>query len=490
MASVASDETPPSPAASNPARPRNTLGGENALGGTPASPLGQFGWAMFDWANQPYATLITTFLFFPYFATAFVGDPIKGQSILATILSISGILIAVLSPILGAVADATGQRKRWILALSVIYVVACYGLWYAAPGAPGGIWPIATLIVLAHLSMEIATVFNNAMLPSLTSNHNMGRLSGFAWGLGYIASFVSLILVLVAFALPGHIDAPFIPDQPLLGLSHDAHEPERITGPLASVWYILFVVPLFLFTPDTKRSALSYAQATRDGLGAIAKTVSKIPKLKNVAIFLAARMLYTDGLAAIFAFGGVYAAAVFGWTAIELVIFGIILAFFAAVGAFLGGIADSKWGSKPTIAVSIIGLIVGATGAASVGDTQIFYTWPAAPIPPDGPLFSSVQEQVYLAFGILIGIASGPSAAASRTMLARLAPADQITEFFGLFAFSGKVTSFAAPAMIGIATAIFADQRAGLFIIIAFLIAGLLALLPVKEQRSPSLDDL
>lgn len=481
---MATDEPSLSPAPTATARHRNALGGEAA------SPLGQFGWAMFDWANQPYATLITTFLFFPYFATAFVGDPIKGQSILAIILSISGILIAVLSPVLGAIADAVGRRKQWILAFSVVYVIACYGLWYAAPGAPHGIWPFATLIVLAHLSMEIATVFNNAMLPSLTSNQAMGRLSGFGWGLGYIASFVSLILVLVAFALPGQIEAPFIPDKPLLGLSHDAHEPERITGPLASVWYIVFIIPLFVFTPDTRRSTLTYAQATRDGLGAIAKTISKIPKLKNVAIFLAARMLYTDGLAAIFAFGGVYAAAIFGWTAIELVIFGIILAFFAAIGAFLGGLADTKWGSKPTILVSIVGLIIGATGAASVGDTQIFYTLPAPPIPPDSSLFSSAQEQIYLAFGILIGIASGPSAAASRTMLARLAPADQITEFFGLFAFSGKVTSFAAPAMIGIATAIFAEQRAGLFVIIAFLIAGLLALLPVKEQRSPSLDDL
>jgi len=460
---------------------------KNALGSPAASPLGQFGWAMFDWANQPYATLITTFIFFPYFATYFVGDPIRGQAILGTILAISGILIAVISPILGSIADSIGRRKPWIFYLSIFYVIACFGLWFAYPGAPHGIWPIAALIVIAHLSIEIATVFNNAMLPSLVSNQRMGWLSGFGWAMGYISGLVSLIFVLFAFSLPGQIEAPFIPDRPLFGLSHQFHEPDRVTGPLASVWYIVFVLPLFLFTPDTRSSGLTLPQAAADGLGTLARTFAKIPKLKNVAIFLLARMVYSDGLAAIFAFGGVYAAAVFSWTSIELAIFGIVLAFFAAIGAYAGGVLDMKWGSKPTIILSIVGLIIGALGAVSVSTGHVLFVVPVAPVDPEAGLFSSAQEQLYLVFGTVIGIASGPTQAASRTMLARLAPSEQITEFFGLFAFSGKVTSFAAPALIALATSVLGDQRAGLLVIILFLVCGLLLLLPVREERAPNI---
>jgi len=451
-------------------------------GRPPANARARFSWALFDWANQPYFTLITTFIFFPYFASDFIGDAVQGQSVLGLVLGIAGGLIAVVSPILGAIADTSGPRKPWLFVLSVVYVLGCFALWWAEPGAPQGVVPIAMAIILSTVAIEAAIVFNNAMLPSLVARGSIGRLSGYAWGLGYLGGLVALFIVLFGFALPGTVDWSFLPQQPLLGLDPAAFEPERMTGPLAAVWYVIFALPLFLFVPDQQRQGKSLSQSAVQGLETLWKTIKGLAQYKNIAVYLFARMIYNDGIAAIFAFGGVYARGMFGWDLISLGIFGIILAFFAAIGAALGGVLDDKLGSKRTILLAVGGLVLATLGAANITSESVLGMSVTAAAPGAG-LFASVPEQAYIAFSILIGLCAGPSQAASRTFMARLAPPDLTTEFFGLYALSGKATAFLAPLAVGSATAYFASQRAGLFAIVVFLVAGMVALLFVRSPR-------
>ncbi|MEQ9146075.1 MAG: MFS transporter [Parvibaculaceae bacterium] len=456
----------------------------SAAGGPVASRAGQFSWAFFDWANQPYFTLITTFIFAPYFAAGFVGDPVRGQALWGYTQSIAGLSIALASPLLGAIADQTGARKPWLLFFSVIFVTGASLLWFALPGAPGGTGFIMAAVVAAALGMEFALVFYNAMLPSLVPARRMGALSGFGWGIGYVGGLGALFFVLAFMVADAQSGRTMMGFEPLFGLDPVLREADRFTGPLAALWYTVFSLPLFLLTPDAARVRVGPRAAVAQGVAQLRSTLAKLPAFRNIGLFLVARMTYYDGLSAIFAFGGIYAAGTFGWEIQTLGVFGIILSVFAAVGAFLGGWMDDRVGSKRTILIAVAGLVAGTVASVSItADTVLFVIDVAPPVPGAAP-FSSTAEQVYLLAGILIGISGGPAQAASRTLMARLAPPSMITEFFGLYALSGKATSFIAPFAIALATSAAASQRAGLYVIVGFLAAGFLLLLPVREEQA------
>ena len=455
------------------------------FGTRPSGRLGTFSWAMFDWANQPYFTLITTFIFAPYFASAVVGDAVRGQELWGYGQAVAGLCIALLSPVMGAIADAAGRRKPWILVFQSLCVLACAGLWLAMPGAADrDLVMILGLVVLASLGAEFAMVFNNAMLPGLTTKNRLGRLSGQAWAMGYLGGLLTLGFVLGGFSLP---------EVPLFGLDKASHEHDRMVGPLSAIWMVVFVLPMFLFPPDTPPSGLGLARSTRLGLGQLAGTLRAAGHYRNVLLFLIARMIYFDGLSAVFAFGGIYAAGIFGWTTTNLGIFGIIITIFAAVGAVAGGWLDDRIGSKRTIVMSVVGLIVATLGIISITvdgrggegrmDTIFFFVHYAVAPPGEG-MFTTLAEQIFLVFGILIGIFGGPAQAASRTMIARLAPVEKIGEFYGLYALSGKATAFMAPLVVALITGITQSQRAGVAIILVFLVLGLLLMLPVREERA------
>jgi UMF1 family MFS transporter len=443
---------------------------------------------LFDWANQPFFTLVTTFIFAPYFAAVVVGDATLGQAQWGYAQGVAGVLIAVLSPIFGAVADAHGPRKPWILVFQALCVVASAGLWLAVPGSSAVVLPTLGLIVVATVAAEFSIVFNNAMMPSLVPEARLGRLSGQAWALGYVGGLAALFLVLFAFALP---------ETPLLGLDKAAHEHDRIVGPLTAIWIAVFVAPLFLFTPDAPRRGTPLGAAVAGGLRQLGRTMAQARRYRNLALFLIARMFYIDGLSAIFAFGGIYAAGSFGWGIESLGVFGIILSVFAAVGAFAGGWLDDRLGSRRTALIAVVGLVVATLGVVSVSVEpspaggarhSVFflfsYDWPAG----ESALFASLAEKVFLGFGILIGIFGGPLQAASRTMLSRLAPPEMVAEFYGLYALSGKATAFLAPFIVAGMTQAFDSQRAGVASIVVFLGLGFVLLLGVREERAQALD--
>src|SRR4030081_3435504 len=436
-------------------------------------------WIFFDWAAQPYFTLITTFVFAPYFATHVASDPASGQSLWGFATAAAGLLIALMSPLLGAIADASGRRKPWIAAFGALLVIGSALVWIGKPGDPSLIPPLLIAYGIATIGVEFATVFNNAMMPTLVPPDRIGRLSGTGWATGYVGGILSLILVLGFLAADPETGRTLFGLTPLFGLDPVTHQGDRITGPLTGIWFIIFVLPMFLLTPDypAKRRA---GEALREGLTDLRQTLRELPKQKSMAAFLLANMVYTDGLVSLFAFGGIYAAGTFGWNTIQIGTFGILLAIAGTFGAWLGGKLDDKLGPKRVISGSMLILLLSIVAILLVDKDSILFVKVAAP-EPGGALFSGASERAYLVLGCLIGAAGGPLQAASRTLLIHMAPKDRIAQYFGLFALTGKVTSFVGPLLIGMITAITASQKAGMAMLVVFFVAGLALLGRVRD---------
>lgn len=404
-------------------------------------------WCLFDWANSVFPTLIVTFVFAAYFTQAIAETPEQGTAQWGTAMSLSALFVAIVSPFLGAVADQGGRRKPWLIVTSLVCIAASALLWTVTPGLQW-VWLPLLLVALGNAGFEMGQVFYNAMLPEIAPPSHFGRLSGWAWGMGYAGGLVCLALTLVLFVQP---------EEPVFGLSTDSAEHVRITGPLVALWFALFAIPLFLWTPDKPASGLPYAQAIRQGLAALLDTLRNLRRFRNVATFLIARMLYTDGLNTLFAFGGIYAAGSFGMAFDEILIFGILLNIAAGLGAAAFAWIDDWIGPKLTVIIALIGLMAFSAAILLVEQKLWFYL-----------------------LGCGIGVLIGPAQAASRSLMAHLAPAHMRTKMFGLYALSGKATAFVGPALVGWVTLWFDSQRAGMATILAFFLVGLLLLLKVE----------
>jgi UMF1 family MFS transporter len=436
-------------------------------------------WIFFDWAAQPYFTLITTFVFSPYFATHVASDPASGQSLWGFATAAAGLVIALLSPVLGAIADASGRRKPWIAAFGALLVIGSCLMWFGKPGDVSVIPPLLLAYGIATVGVEFATVFNNAMMPSLVPPDRIGRLSGTGWATGYVGGILSLILVLGFLAASPETGRTLFGFTPLFGLDPVTHQGDRITGPLTGIWFIIFVLPMFLLTPDYP-AKLPVSEALREGLIDLKQTLAELPKQKSLAAFLLANMIYTDGLVSLFAFGGIYAAGTFGWNTIQIGTFGILLAIAGTFGAWLGGKLDDSLGPKRVIAGSLMILLLAIVAILLVDKDSIFFI-KVAPPALDGALFSGATERAYLVLGCLIGMAGGPLQAASRTLLIHMAPKERVAQYFGLFALTGKVTSFIGPLLIGVVTAVTESQKAGMAVLVLFFVAGLALLARVRD---------
>ena len=439
------------------------------------------GWILFGWAAEPFFTLVTTFVFAPYFATQIAPDPATGQALWGYATATAGLVIALLSPVLGAIADAGGRRKPWIVAFGTLLVAGSAVLWIGRPEDPQVIVPLLIAFAVATIGVEFAIVFNNAMMPTLVPPARIGRLSGTGWAVGYIGGILSLVLVLGFLAANPATGRTLFGLTPLFGLDPATHQGDRITGPLTGAWFVIFALPMLLLTPD-RAARLPLRAALRSGLSGLRRTLADLPRDRVMATFLIANMVYTDALVALFAFGGIYAAGTFGWQTLQIGVFGILLACAGTLGAFVGGRLDDRLGPKRVIAGSMIILLAAIMVILTVDRDHLFFIVKVAPPEPGGALFAAPAEQAYLALGLLIGTAAGPLQAASRTLLIRLAPAERITQYFGLFALSGKVTSFMAPLAVSLVTAITASQKAGMAVLIVFFLAGLILLSRVRER--------
>ncbi|HMN88092.1 MAG TPA: MFS transporter [Bauldia sp.] len=448
-----------------------------------ASRLAVGSWLFFDWAAQPFFTLVTTFVFAPYFAARVAADPVEGQALWGYAAAAAGLAVALLAPVLGAIADAAGRRKPWIAAFSVLLVAGSFALWYAVPGAGDSVMIALVAFTVATIGAEFATVFTNAMMPDLVEDGRLGRLSGTGWGIGYVGGLVSLVIVLGFLAGSPETGKTLFGLAPLFGLDPATGAGDRAAGPLSALWYVVFVLPLFLFTPDGARR-LRLGAAIREGLGSLRATVVGLRDHRNTARYLLANMIYTDGFAALVVFGGIYAAGTFGWSAMELGLFGILLTVTGTIGAIAGGRLDDRLGPKRVVLAALAGLAVASLGILSIDPSHVLFVVPVRPPAPGDGLFGSPGEIAYLVLGAFLGLVAGPLQAASRTLLVRVSPREHMTQFFGLYALTGKVTSFVGPLAVGALTAASGSQRIGISVLVLFFLAGGAVLLGVRPERS------
>ncbi|MGB7261457.1 MAG: MFS transporter [Albidovulum sp.] len=436
-----------------------------------------WGWFFFDWASQPYNTLLLTFIFAPY-VKDLLGDGSKAQAAWGYGIGLAGLLIAILAPVLGAVADKAGGRMRFIWLFSAMYVVGSYLLWWTAPGSFN-----LTLTMLAFaiglIGMEFATIFTNAMLPDLGTREEIGRISGAGWAFGYVGGLIALILMLALFQIDKNTGKTLIGLPPMFGLDPATRDGTRIVGPLTSIWFAVFMIPFFLWVREPRdKAAMPIMAAVRSALPDLKVSLASLPSQKSLSAYLLSSMFYRDALNGIYTFGGIYAAGVLNWQITDTGKFGLLAIVTGAIFAWLGGRADDRYGPKPVIVLNVIVLTLVALAVVFVSRTSVF----GVPVGPE----SSAPDIAFYALGALIGAAGGALQTASRTMMVRQAHPERITEAFGLYALAGKATSFIAPLSIGIVTDMTGSQQLGIVPLVVLFAIGLILMLRVNPNGGES----
>ncbi len=429
-----------------------------------------WGWFFFDWASQPYNTLLLTFIFGPYIKSL-IGDGVKAQALWGWYVGLAGIIIAVLAPILGAIADNAGNRVRWIWLFSLMYVLGAACLWWAAPGDLNLTF-VMTAFVIGLIGMEFATIFTNSMLPDLGTREEVGRISGNGWAFGYIGGLIALVIMLLCFAEQEN-GKTLIGIDPLFGFDAAAREGTRFVGPLTALWFIIGMVPFFLWVKDPKQTAISGARLGK-ALTDLLSTLRQLPQRRSLFAYLASSMLYRDALNGIYVFGGIYTAGVLGWSVVDTGIFGILAIITGAIFAWLGGLADDRYGPKPVIVICVIALTLAVVLAVFINRETVL----GMAVGPE----SNTPDIAFYLVGALIGAAGGALQSASRTMMVRQANPNRMTEAFGLYALAGKATSFLAPFLIFWFTDTYGNQAIGIAPLIVLFLIGLILLFWVNAE--------
>jgi len=420
---------------------------------------------MYDFANQPFTTLVVTFIYGTFFTQVIAENEIVGTMLWSRGITITAILVAILSPIMGAVADRGGYRKLYLIFWTIICILGSFLLYFPQSGQV--VFALIAFII-GNVGFEMGGVFCNAFLPDIAPKEKIGRVSGYGWSFGYVGGLIALILGLVLFINP---------EVPLFNLSKETYEHIRATNIMVAIWFAVFCIPTFIFVRQGRVDISEKGMVVKDSIAQLINTFRNIRKYKELTRFLIARLFYNDGLITVFAFGGIYAAGTFGFTMQEIFLFAIVLNITAGLGAFLLGFLDDVIGGKRTIQISNIGLIIAALIAVFSPNRDLF----ELSVPFVGQLIITGKTFFWLA-GILIGIFSGPNQSASRSLMARFIPKQKENEFFGFFAFSGKATAFAGPFLLGYLTLAFGSQRYGIAVVLAFLVIGSLLLRSVDEK--------
>jgi len=388
-------------------------------------------WSFYDFANQPFTTIIVTFIYGAFFVKVIAPNPQIGTAMWANAIAITAIIVAILSPILGAIADNSGYRKFFLILFT--WICAVFSVLMYFPEAGDVFWAL-TLFIIANIAFEMGSVFCNSYLPDLSNKDNSGSISGFAWGLGFVGGLLALFLALFLF---------------------DINNPDELRkiNILVGIWFAIFSIPTFMFLKDRKKDKLTKKHIS-DSFSTIRKTFNSITYYKQISQFLIARLFFNDGLVTIFALGGIYAVGTINFTFEEVMLLGIVLNICAGFGSFLFGYLEDKIGAKRVINISLIVLIIA---------TLIAYFAPES---------NSPKEMFWVA-GVLIGLMVGPNQSCSRSLMAQLTPKEKQNEFFGFFALTGKATSFLGPLFFGIITTYHSQQMA-LWVVIILFIIGLL----------------
>ena len=446
-----------------------------------------WGWYFFDWASQPYNTLLLTFIFGPYFAQTATAALVEGGMELAAAkaqaqaywgygLTIAGISIALLAPTLGAIADSSGRRMPWIWLFSTLYFIGSAALWWTAPQDFSALWALF-FFGIGLIGVEFATIFTNSYLPELHADPaERGRISGDGWAFGYGGGVMALV-IMIAFFQAGPSGQTMAGLTPLFDLDPSTKADTRIVGPLTALWFIVFMIPFFLYVRDTPaQNAESYRIGK--GVSDLFKTLRGLPSRPSLMAYLGSSMFYRDALNGLYTFGGIYALGVLGWSIQDIGVFGILAAITGAVFCIIGGRADRRFGPMPVIISCCVVLVMTAVLIISLTSNSVM----GINLPED----SKLPDILFYVAGGLIGAAGGALQASSRNMLTWQGNPERMTEAFGLYALSGKATSFLAPALIAITSDLTGSQRLGITPVIGLFIIGLILLAWVKPQGDPA----
>ena len=406
-------------------------------------------WALYDFANSSFTTLVVTFIYATYFTLEIAENETDGTSHWSVAIAITAFVVAVLSPYLGALADRGGLRKKFLVISTIICVAGSILLFFPQKGQVG--FALA-VFVITNIAFEMGNVFYNAYLPDIAPAKQIGRISGYGWGLGYVGGLLCLVAALFGFVQT---------DTPILGFGTDNGEHIRATNLLVAAWFALFSVPIFFWVKDRKHPRIPNARTLiRQANQQLSSTFLEIfQRYRQVLRFLVARLVYNDGLITVFAFGGIYASTTFGFSTEKVIVFGILLNVSAGLGAFAFGYVDDKLGGRTTIVLSLVGLI--GFGLIAV---------------------LTRAEMLFWVAGLGAGLLAGPNQSASRSLLGRFTPEGKRNEFYGFFALSGKFTAFLGPLLLGLVVQATGSQRWGMATVILFFVAGLILLLRVNEK--------
>lgn len=403
-------------------------------------------WCFYDWACASFGIIVTTFIFSTYFTSKVAVNDIVGTYQWANATALAGIIIAISSPIFGAIADHGGHHKRWLFFFTMLSVVSTAMLWFAYPNVSSVHFTLF-FVVLGTIGYEIAQVFYNAFLVNLAPRAYLGRISGWGWGCGYIGGIIALTIALFVFV-----------KSKLPWFDTETAAQIRICGPFVAIWYALFSLPLFFLVPKMSSISKPLPQAVRSGLKELMSTIKKLPEEKNILLYLFSHMIYTDGLNTLFAFGGIYAAGTYGLSFEQVLLFGITMNISSGIGAFFLGWMDDYLGSKKTVISSLVFLVIMGI-----------------------PILFLHNKYAFWVTALLLCIFVGPVQSASRSLMVRLMIGKNMSaEMFGLYALSGRITAFIGPWLLGAMTLYFGSQRVGMATVLFFFAIGALLLLPVK----------
>ena len=416
------------------------------------------GWCFYDFANSPFTTIVVTFIYSAYFASGIVGDEAMGQVYWGNAVTLCAIIIAFLSPIMGAVADQGGYRKTFLLFWTWICIIFSIALFFPKQG---DIICALVFFSIANIAFEMGCVFCNAYVPKISKLEEIGKISGYGYAFGYLGGLLALVFGLITIALP---------ENPMFGISIENGQNFRAMNLLVAIWLFIFSIPTFLWLDKDSRKKELNIKLISDSFLQLRKTFKDIKKLKNTFLFLISRLFYNDALITMFAFGGIIAKSIYGFDLEKMLIFGILLGVAAGLGAFLMGFVDDFIGPKKTIQISNLLLTLATIMVVFIENETTF--WIA---------------------GILVGFASGPNQSSSRSLMSKLSPKDKQNQFFGFFAFSGKITAFLGPFLLAQITYIcltyfkFSNalsQRAGISVVLALILIGSSILYFVDEKNN------
>ena len=419
-----------------------------------------FSWSMYDFANQPFTTIILTFVYSTFFVDFIASNPEEGAIMWGRTVTVSSIIIALISPIMGAIADRGGYRKILLIFWTWVCIIFSFLLYFPTQGE---IFNALLFFCIANIGFEMGGIFLNAYLPGIAPKNKIGRISGYGWSFGYIGGLIALAICYMLFIYPENPLNPFT--RSLLDKSTGEHI--RIINICIAVWFSIFSIPTFLFVKDSRPSKKMSFAILKDSLSSLSNTFQEIKKYKEILKFLMARLVYNDALITIFAFGGIYAKEVFQFSFNEIFLFGIVLNITAGLGAFLLGFIDDIVGGKKTIQISNFGFIFACFLAVVAPDIESSFI---------------TGKTLFWIAGIIIGLMQGPNQAGSRSLMARITPPKKKNEFFGFYAFSGKATAFLGPLLFSTVVSITDSLRYGLLIVIVLFLFGIFLLNLVERM--------